>query len=249
MSWIYIVSVVFGYLLGSIPTGYLVGRRHGIDIREHGSRNIGATNVVRVLGKKPGYFVFFCDAIKGLLAVRLAIFWASHTALTAYDMAVREAYKVDVRMAQIFSQPLHTNYLDGAKIDARVAATIALAGILAGLACILGHNFPVWLRFKGGKGVATTVGVILGLMPVAFAVAAVVWTVSFFTTRYVSLASLLAAAVLPVAVWFVTRTAGPMFWFSVVAALLIIVRHRANIGRLLNGTEPRFSRKPSAPQT
>ena len=81
-----------------------------------------------------------------------------------------------------------------------------LAGILAGLACILGHNFPVWLRFRGGKGVATTVGVILGLMPAAFAVAAVVWIVSFFTLRYVSLASLLAAAVLPVAVWFVTRT-------------------------------------------
>ena len=72
MPWIYLVSAVLGYLLGSFPTGYLVGRRYGIDIREHGSGNIGATNVVRVLGKRPGYFVFFCDAIEGLLAVRLA---------------------------------------------------------------------------------------------------------------------------------------------------------------------------------
>ena len=231
MAWIYVVSVVIGYLLGSVPTGYLVGRRHGIDIREHGSGNIGATNVVRVLGKKPGYLVFFCDAIKGLLAVRLGIFLASRM-LTGH---------IDVDEADL---PATLE-----KFQAHLDAVIFTAGILAGLACILGHNFPIWLRFRGGKGVATTVGVILGLMPVAFVVAAVVWGVSFFTMRYVSLASMLAAAALPVAVWFVTRTPGPMFWFSVVAALLIFWRHRANITRLLHGTEPRFNRKPAAPGT
>ncbi len=248
MSWIYLFSVVFGYLLGSIPTGYLVGRRHGIDIREHGSGNIGATNVVRVLGKKPGYLVFFCDAIKGLVAVRLAILMVHLVGQSAARSLLLDDEFVNGvlhRSGLTNPAPLMTPHLL-AQMGAHYATAAALAGILAGLACILGHNFPVWLRFRGGKGVATTVGVILGLMPAAFAVAAVVWGVSFFITRYVSLASMLAAAVLPVAVWFVTRTPGPMFWFSVVAAALIFWRHRANISRLLNGTEPRFDRKPPA---
>ena len=237
---IYLASVVLGYLLGSFPTGYLVARRHGIDIREHGSGNIGATNVLRVLGKKPGYLVFACDAIKGLLAVQLAVWWSW-----------RMAYRIILQSVLLINGRIDPRYVD--KIDARVAGIATLAGILAGLACILGHNFPVWLRFRGGKGVATTVGVLIGLMPAAFGVAAVVWIISFFLSRYVSLASLLAAAVLPVAVWWLSRATGPitgpaapMFWFSVVAAGLIFWRHRANIGRLLNGTESRFDRKPPA---
>ena len=123
------------------------------------------------------------------------------------------------------------------------------AGIVAAVACILGHNFPVWLRFRGGKGVATTVGVLLGLMPVALLVSAVVWVAVFYTLRYVSLASLLAAAVLPASVWFfkVRQDAGnlPLFYFSLVATALIFWRHRANIGRLLNGTEARFVPGPA----
>ena len=243
MWWIYLASVALGYLLGSFPTGFLVARRHGIDIREHGSGNIGATNVLRVLGKRPGYLVFFCDAIKGLLSVRLAVWLAS---------AVRLPHNVVAR--DYVGGQLTVHYLAG--VPAPDPGVIAIAGILGGLACILGHNFPVWLRFRGGKGVATTVGVLLGLMPAAFAVAAVVWIVSFFVSRYVSLASLLAAAVLPVAVWVLTRNDGPaagfhapLFWFAVIAAALIFWRHRANIGRLLNGTEARFNRKPSAPST
>lgn len=232
MAWIYLVSAVIGYLLGSFPTGYLVGRRHGIDIREHGSGNIGATNVVRVLGKRPGFLVFFCDALKGLLAVRLAIFIAA---------AVRFPHPIEVR--DFIGGKLSVHYLAG--VPAPSPQVMALAGIIAGLACILGHNFPVWLRFRGGKGVATTIGVLLGLMPAAFAVAAVVWGVSFFVTRYVSLSSMFAAMSLPLAAWWFTRAAGPMFWFSLVAALLIFVRHRANISRLLAGTEPRFARKKS----
>ena len=240
MWLIYFTSVVLGYLLGSFPTGYLVARRHGIDIREHGSGNIGATNVLRVLGKKPGYLVFFCDALKGLLSVRLAVLIAA---------AIPLPHEIEVR--DFVGGKLFVHHLSG--VPAPSAGVIAIAGILAGLACILGHNFPVWLRFRGGKGVATTVGVLLGLMPAAFGVAAVVWLVSFFVSRYVSLASLLAAAVLPVAVWFLTRNDGPasgfhapLFWFSIIAAALIFWRHRANIGRLLNGTESRFNRKPSA---
>ena len=240
---LYLAVPILGYLLGSIPTGYLVGWRYGIDIREHGSGNIGATNVVRVLGKKPGYFVFVCDMLKGFLSTQLGV-WTATVALTPRDFhAVAAIYYW--RVIEL-----------GGHLT--IAQMIELAGVLGALGCILGHNFPVWLRFRGGKGVATTVGVLLGLMPAAFLVAAVVWIASFYALRYVSLASLLAAAVLPFAVWLLAWHAdpagggvGPLFCFSVVAAALIFLRHRANITRLLNGTESRFAPKPkvAGPQT
>ena len=238
-----IVSSVLGYLLGSVPTGYLVARRYGIDIREHGSGNIGATNVVRVLGKKPGYFVFACDLLKGFLSARLGMWLVG--------LVARHIFARAVRTAGVFPDPsLVFAY------GAYAARAATLAGIFGALCCILGHNFPVWLRFRGGKGVATTVGVLLGLMPAAFLVAAVVWTASFYAFRYVSLASLLAAAVLPPTVWLLTRHTnpasdgvGPLFWFSVVAAALVFLRHRANIARLLNGTESRFTPKPKTAVT
>ena len=237
---LYVASSILGYLLGSIPAGYLVGRRYGIDIREHGSGNIGATNVVRVLGKKPGYFVFVCDMLKGFLSVRLGMLLAGLIAQHVFDQTVHAA--------GIY--PAQRIVLAYSAYTGRIAN---LAGIVGALSCILGHNFPVWLRFRGGKGVATTVGVLLGLMPAAFLVAAVVWVVSFYTFRYVSLASLLAAGVLPLAVWLITRRTdpasgglGPMFWFSIVAAALVFLRHRTNITRLLNGTESRFTPKPKA---
>ena len=230
------LAAVFGYLLGSIPIGYLVGRSRGIDIREHGSGNIGATNVVRVLGKKPGYFVFFCDALKGFLAVSLS----QWQLLTKSHAAVQSAIADGLELGT-----LSTGH-------AEVAQALILVGIVAGLACILGHNFPIWLKFRGGKGVATTVGVLLGLMPAAIGVSAVVWVVSFYAFRYVSLASLLGAAALPITVWFLTTEHtnpgfnNPLFWFSLAATCLIFWRHRTNIQRLLNGTEARFGRKTPA---
>ena len=239
-GWLYILlSVPLGYLLGSIPVGYLVSRRYGIDIREHGSGNIGATNVLRVLGKKPGYFVFLCDMLKGFLSARLAMWMVEAAARYKLDQVLRSSGIYD-------SQAVLEAW-------AEIRQMATLAGILGALCCILGHNFPVWLRFRGGKGVATTVGVLLGLMPAAFLVAAGVWIVSFYAFRYVSLASLLAAGSLPPAVWLLTRHADPasggvgaMFWFSVVAAALVFLRHRTNIQRLLNGTESRFARRPKA---
>ncbi len=234
---VYGSAVLVGYLLGSIPFGYFVGRRYGIDIRQHGSGNIGATNVLRVLGKKPGYFVFVCDMLKGVIAVRLILALAQALLARAIDQGVNVHDLVNT--APISSPEQYAAYLRGAVVP---------AGIVAALACILGHNFPVWLRFRGGKGVATTVGVLLGLMPLSLGVSAVVWVVVFYGLRYVSLASLLAAAVLPVSVWFlkVRPDAGnlPLFYFSLVAAALIWWRHRANIGRLLNGTEARFVPSP-----
>ena len=201
------VSLV-GYLFGSLPTGHLVGRFLGVDISKHGSGNIGATNVLRVLGRRWGYFVFFIDTLKGFLAVRAAFY-----------------------LVQI------------AKIGVE---RIELVGILAAVTCILGHTFPIWLRFKGGKGVATSAGALLGLMPTAIVAIFFVWLIIFQLTRYVSLASIGAAVALPAVVGililrkFVTDTA--LLYFSVLIAGVVIWRHRSNLKRLINGTERRFSR-------
>lgn len=236
MLYLFLAALI-GYLLGSIPAGYLVGRAHGIDVREHGSGNIGATNVVRVLGKKPGYFVFICDALKGWLAVWLGGFVVARLVVSNMRQAVA-ANGLDLASASAGTGELNL--------------LLPLAGIVAALACILGHNFPVWLRFRGGKGVATTIGTLLGLMPLAFLIVAAVWTLTFYLTRYVSVASIAAATALPVTVFILDHWhpahAGlwPMLCFSVVAAALVWWRHRGNIQRLRAGTEPRFARKAEA---
>ncbi len=237
---IYGLAVVIGYLLGSIPSGYFVGRRYGIDIREHGSRNIGATNVVRVLGKKPGYLVFVCDLLKGVLAVAVTLPIAQALIARAVDHGANLTGIINVN--PVDSPREYLAYLQGAATP---------AGIVAAVACILGHNFPVWLHFRGGKGVATTVGVLLGLMPVSLLISAVVWVAVFYGSRYVSLASLLAAAVLPVSVWFFKVWHGGdwlLFYFSLFAVALIFWRHRGNIVRLLKGTEARFVPSPNPAQ-
>src|SRR5260370_40155579 len=121
---ILLIIALFSYLIGTIPSGYLVAKSQGIDIRQHGSKNIGATNVLRVMGKKWGYLVFFCDVLKGFVAVKVGFF-----------------------LAESFG------------------ATVTLAGLVAALCCILGHNYPIWLGFKGGKGIATSAGVVIALFP------------------------------------------------------------------------------------
>jgi glycerol-3-phosphate acyltransferase PlsY len=201
------VSLV-GYLFGSLPTGHLVGRFLGVDISKHGSGNIGATNVLRVLGRRWGYLVFFIDTLKGFLAVRTAFY-----------------------LVQI------------AKIDVE---RIELVGILAAITCILGHTFPIWLDFKGGKGVATSAGALLGLMPAAIVAIFFVWLIIFQLTRYVSLASIGAAVALPVVVGILilrkSVTDAALLYFSILIAGVVIWRHRSNLKRLINGTERRFSR-------
>ena len=199
----YVFPLLLGFVLGSIPTGYLVGRLKGVDIRQHGSGNIGSTNVLRTLGKGPGYFVFACDALKGIASVLLA-------------------YRL-------------------------FPAGGDLGAIGAAVGCILGHNFTPWLRFKGGKGMATSLGVLIALLPLVSVLAFGFWGLVFLVTRYVSLASILAAAALPVFTCLV-RGVGALFWFTLLIGVLAIVRHRANIQRLLNGTESRFVRaKEDAP--
>ena len=198
-----------GYLLGSFPAGYFAGRIAGIDVRSFGSGNIGATNVLRALGKTWGYTVFFVDAFKGFAAVRIAFFLAERLAFAR----------------------AHTVYF----------------GILAAVMCVVGHTFPIWLRFKGGKGVATSAGAVFGLMPLVAVIIFLVWVVIFEITRYVSLASVVAALALPVTVallihWRIIEGHG-LLYSSTVLAILVVWRHRSNFSRLLKGTEQRFTRK------
>lgn len=205
------VLLLPAYLLGSVPFGLLIGKFKGIDIREHGSGNIGATNVWRVLGPKWGSLTFFLDAAKGFCAVSLA-----------QQIAWRQAAP----------PALEDQYL-------------AYAGVFAALACIVGHSFPVWLKFKGGKGVATSLGVIIGLMPpLATGVVLVLWVSIFAFSRYVSLASIIAALSLPLTVGVLIKTGeldgSAYFAFSCAAAFLVVRRHRDNIRRLFAGTENRF---------
>ncbi|HMP74447.1 MAG TPA: glycerol-3-phosphate 1-O-acyltransferase PlsY [Kiritimatiellia bacterium] len=195
------IGVLLGYLLGSVPFGLLIARAKGIDIRAHGSGNIGATNVLRVLGKPLGITTFILDALKGFLPA--------------------------------FAFPL----VFGNNPE--------LVGIASGIAAILGHNFPVFLRFKGGKGVATSAGMLIGIAPAAAGIGLALWLVIFLAFRYVSLASILAAlAIAGIAwLWYPPGLIPPVL--SLLASL-VIIRHRANIQRLLNGTENRFERKPKA---
>lgn len=205
----FIATAFLGYLLGSIPTGYLAGRIAGVDIRKIGSGNIGATNVVRTLGKGYGYPVFAIDVLKGFGAVIISTALARHLDLTH-------------RWTQIF-------------------------GITAGVCSVLGHSFTVWLKFRGGKGVATSIGVIFGLMPLAALIVLGVWIVTFKLSRYVSVASMIAAAALPIAVVLLSRHVQSdnvaLVYFSVFLTAIIVLRHRANLVRLIRGTEPRFRRQ------
>lgn len=203
------VVVIGSYLLGSIPSGYLAGRIAGIDIRKCGSGNVGATNVIRTLGKGYGYPVFVADFLKGFGAVKLSIL-------------------ITARLQLEWNSP-------------------EMFGILAAVSSVIGHSFPVWLHFKGGKGVATSAGALLGLAPVAALVGAAIWILTFWLTRYVSVASIAAAAALPLIILITTwlsQTGGKLlFYSSVCLAAVVIWRHRSNLSRLMHGTEPRFTRK------
>ncbi len=224
MTTITVIIAAISYLLGSIPFGYLLVRIfRGQDVRQTGSGNIGATNVARTGSKGLAIATLVLDALKGYAAVTLAFWLALNFAVPITEPASAAlgphlAYRV---------------------IDFHVVYRLAA---LAALFAILGHMFPVWLRFKGGKGVATALGAFAALAPRAILVALVVFVVVVALTRYVSLGSILSAVVLPFAVWwlspFVRSTTTVLL--IVASCLLIIIRHKDNIGRLLAGTENRF---------
>lgn len=199
-----VISTIASYLLGAIPFGFLIAKYYkGIDIRQHGSKNIGATNVMRTLGKGPGYATLALDILKGLIAV---------TVLP------------------------HFFYGRDAGI------TLELFQLCCAVFVIAGHSWTIFLKFKGGKGVATATGAFLGIAPLAMLCAAAVWVASAKITKYVSVSSMLGAVAF-VVFTFVFGAAPEIKWFSILVALIIIVRHKANIKRLMEGTENKIGQK------
>lgn len=188
-----LIIIGSAYLIGSIPTGLLLGKAYGVDVRKEGSGNIGATNLYRTVGRKVGILTLIGDCLKGLLPVLLVTF---------------SSFPPDLAP-------------------------------LVGLAAFCGHVFSVFLKFKGGKGVATALGVFLALAPLAVACAITLFAGVMFIWRYVSLGSILAAGAMPFAVFFLGESKTVVI-VTVVIALIVILRHHENIRRLLSGTENRF---------
>ena len=203
----YIVVALVAYLLGSIPTGFLVAKSRGVDIRQVGSGNIGATNVFRYLGKPAGVFVLLADAFKGFAAVA----WLPGLVRPGTDPHTHE-------------------WLE----------------IVAGISVVLGHTYTCWLYFRGGKGIATSAGVLIALVPWSFAVGFSVWLIVLALSRYVSLASIGAALSIPPTTW-LTGKGWELIVLTSLMAVVAIYKHKANIQRLLKGTENRFGSKPASP--
>ena len=188
-----LIVIGTAYLIGSIPTGLLLGKAYGIDVRKEGSGNIGATNLYRTVGRKVGIITLIGDCLKGLLPVVI---------------------------------------VKASSLPPELAAWV-------GLAAFCGHVVSVFLRFKGGKGVATALGVFLALAPLAVAIAMALFAVLMYLWRYVSLGSISAAAVMPLAVYFLGGSRTVIIVTSIIA-LIVIVRHHENIGRLLSSNESKF---------
>jgi acyl phosphate:glycerol-3-phosphate acyltransferase len=215
---ILLIEIFVAYLLGSIPVGYLLVRFvRKEDIREKGSGNIGATNVLRSGSKKLGAATFVLDAAKGYLAVMAGFF------ILGFGLKIT-----------------------GLVLSDGIESTLAhSAGALAALFAVVGHMFPIWLGFKGGKGVATSLGVFLALIPLTAVTALGVFAAVFLLSGYVSLASIIATASFPVVGLLLNHIGEPRLTFAIVCfiAALILIKHRQNIRRLIAGTEYRF-RKP-----
>ena len=209
MTLFYVFLVA--YFIGSIPTAVWVGRYFkGIDIREHGSKNAGATNTFRVLGKRYGWTVLLIDVLKGTAAACLPYFLAQ----TAFG-----GYKDEFLISQL----------------------------VGGLSAVVGHVFPIFAQFRGGKGVATSLGIVIGINPPAAAVCLSIFLLIFLTTRYVSLGAIIASMCFPlVSYFFIHNDTRIMIIFTILLGTIVIWAHRKNIQRLLNGTENRmnlFSKK------
>lgn len=201
-----LAALPLAYFLGSIPFGFLLAKLKGIDIRQHGSGNIGATNVFRVCGKSLGIPVFILDFLKGLASVLIA---------------------------ERFGQ--------------------GVIPVAAGILAVVGHNFPFWLRFKGGKGIATSAGVLAALLPLALLGALIIWLLTFVFTRYVSVASIASALTVPIVVCFQHLNGHPYHMaylvFAFVVCVMAVWRHRGNIQRLIAGTESRVTRKAKSTES
>jgi glycerol-3-phosphate acyltransferase PlsY len=224
------IPPVIAFLAGSIPFGLLIAKAKGINIREHGSGNIGATNVLRVIGKPYGIGCLVLDLLKGLIPtlVGVSLFtYSGHTNPMALGVLAPYATELPQLQAQILQ-------------------------IVTALATILGHNYSPWIGFKGGKGIATSAGALIALMPAGIALVIIIWLILVFTTKYVSIASIGAALSLPIITifgsWYHGKIAAgtwnkPLFIFAIIIALLAVWRHKSNIKALIAGTEHQFSKK------
>ena len=217
-----LIAFVVGYGLGALPFGFLVARAHGVNIFEVGSRSSGATNVKRSVGPRAGNLVFALDVLKGGVAAGWALLAGGKTAVV---LPVEEC---------VFGQ--------GWTVVGEGWIHLGLAGLVGAL---LGHSFSCFTRFRGGKGVATAEGGFLVLMPWATLAAAGAWVLTFFTSRYVSLASIVAALVLPLAAGWLEQP-GVVVGLAAAVAVFVVVRHRANIARLVAGTENKFVKKKTS---
>jgi glycerol-3-phosphate acyltransferase PlsY len=204
-----VLAALVAYLLGAIPFGYAISRAKGIDIRQKGSGNIGATNVFRCVGKPWGILTFVCDFLKGFLPVLL------------FPLLARRF---------------------GSTLDSGILS------VTCAFFAVAGHNWPVYLGFKGGKGVATSAGVLLGIAWQAVLIGLAVWGVVFLLSRYVSVASIVTAIVIVAVSWPLYVKGGLLIPIALTALSVVIVwRHKSNIQRLLKGTENRFEFKKKAP--
>jgi glycerol-3-phosphate acyltransferase PlsY len=211
----YPVVLTAAYLMGSFPTGFVLARARGVDIRKTGSGNIGATNVLRTLGRTAGVCVLVVDFLKGLLACLL----------------------LPLLIKVLFPDTV-----------ARSPHAAEAFEVLAGIGAVLGHNYTCWLHFKGGKGIATSAGVLVAWVPKALPIVLPVWLISFLLFRYVSLSSMLAAVTLPLAVW-ITGGTVTMITLTAALAILAILKHKTNIRRLLAGTEHRVTFRRTQPDS
>jgi glycerol-3-phosphate acyltransferase PlsY len=218
----YILTALGAYLLGSIPTGYLAAKAKGIDIRTVGSGNIGATNAMRVLGKPIGITVLLLDALKGFVACYFGVL--IHVGFTPICPLVHS----NAEIANFYNES---------------PALIERFAIVAGICAVLGHNYTCWLKFKGGKGIATSAGVYLALAPGAIGITILVFVLAVVITRYVSVGSIAAGLTLPIAVWF-THESTLLRVVTIAIGALAIYKHKGNIQRLAAGTENRLGGKP-----
>ncbi|MFK7909197.1 MAG: glycerol-3-phosphate 1-O-acyltransferase PlsY [Akkermansiaceae bacterium] len=227
------IPPLIAFLAGSIPFGLFIAKAKGVNIREHGSGNIGATNVLRVIGKPYGIACLILDFLKGFLPTLLAV----------------NVYMITGKNPQFGMDALDGIATMFPAADAWKAQTLV---IVTGLAAILGHNYSPWIGFKGGKGIATSGGVLVALMPVGVGVLLVIWLLLFLTTRYVSVASMGTALMVPIVTIYGSYRHGyladgtwnkPLFVFSIIIGALAVWRHRPNIKSLMDGTEHKFSKK------
>jgi glycerol-3-phosphate acyltransferase PlsY len=200
-----LIIIFLGYILGSIPTAVWVGKAfHNIDIREHGSKNAGATNTFRVLGKRYGWLVLFIDVSKGVLAASLPHFFTD----------ILEGYKDEFLILQL----------------------------CGAFSAVVGHVFPIFANFRGGKGVATSLGIVIGINPYAAIVCLAIFLVVFLSSRFVSLGAIISALCFPFISYFmINEDARIMIVFTVILGVMVILAHRKNIDRLWKGEENKMN--------